>query len=382
MRIFILAFAFLVTTSAGCAHHEQGHAEFDGPALRVALTSAHEENLDTLYRASGTIRGRSTAVLTSKTMGYVRSVDVHPGDRVRAGQVLSVLEANDSLASVRRARAGLDQSTESRAEAENGLRAAQAALRIAQTTHDRATKLHAERAISQQEYDEADARFRSAVAQEEMAQARLRASTSRIDQAKAEVSEAQATLDYARIVAPFAGQVTERRVDPGNLASPGMPLLVLEAEGKLRVETAVEESRGALVAMGDVATVEIDALSKPVVGVVGEIVPAIDVASRAFIVKVDLPGELSGLRPGTFARVNFRVGTRPRLVVPTTAVSTLGALDRVFAADGEHLRLRMITLGERQGPWTEVLSGLTAGERLVRNATAGLRDGARFEETP
>jgi RND family efflux transporter MFP subunit len=215
-----------------------------------------------------------------------------------------------------------------------------------------------------------------------MAQARLRASSSRIDQAKAEVGEAQATLDYARITAPFAGQVIERRIDPGNLAAPGTPILVVEEEGKLRIETAVEESRARAVALGDTAVVEIDSLGKPVTGIVGEIVPTVDVASRAFLVKVDLPADLVGLRPGMFARVGFRVGKRPRLVVPTTAITESGALDRVFAADGERLRLRMVTLGEKQGPWTEVLSGLTAGERVVASPTLAVRDGARFTEQP
>jgi len=381
-RSIRVAFALLGSAMAGCGGPEVRHQEPDAPPVPVSLSSAHEEKLDTLYRASGTVRGKTTAILTSKTTGYVRSVDVRPGDVVRQGQVLAVLEANDSAASVRRARAGLDQSMESRAEAENAVQAAQAALRIAKSTHERVAALYANKTIAQQEYDEADARLKGAMAQEEMAKARLRASGSRIDQAKAEIGEAQATLDYARITAPFAGKVIERRIDPGNLASPGMPLLVVEQEGKLRVETAVEESRAASVALGDQTTVEIEALPQPVTGTVGEIVPTVDVASRAFMVKVDLPADLGGLRPGMFARVNFRVGSRPRLVVPTTAISQNGALDRVFAVDGDRVRLRMVTLGEKQGPWTEVLSGLGPGERIVTAPTVALRDGARISEKP
>jgi multidrug efflux pump subunit AcrA (membrane-fusion protein) len=83
-----------------------------------------------------------------------------------------------------------------------------------------------------------------------------------------------------------------------------------------------------------------------------------------------------------FARVGFRVGTTTRLVVPTTAITPNGALDRVFAADGGHLRLRMVSLGEVQGPWTEVLAGLTAGERVVAVPTSRVGDGARFTEQP
>jgi RND family efflux transporter MFP subunit len=377
-QAFVLGAALLT----GCGHSEVQHREPEAPAVAVKLAFAHEETLDTLYRVSGTVRGGTTAVLTSKTTGYVRSVDAKPGDRVQAGQVLAVLEANDSAASVRRARAGLDQSMEAQAEAEGSLHAAQAAVRIARSTQERVVALHASRSISQQELDEAEARLRGALAQEGMAQSRLRGAASRIEQAKAELGEAQATLDYARITAPFAGQIIERRIDPGNLASPGMPLLVIEQEGRLRIETAVEESRAASVALGDTAIVDIEALGHAVSGTVGEVVPTVDVASRAFLVKVDLPADLEGLRPGMFARVSFRVGARAHLVVPSTAVTPNGALDRVFAADGDRLRLRMVTLGETRGPWTEILSGLGAGERVVAVAGPVVRDGVRFTEQP
>jgi multidrug efflux pump subunit AcrA (membrane-fusion protein) len=382
MTPFLTSLILAAWLLAGCSGVETQRPEPEPAPIAVRLAPTHEEQLDTLYHASGTVRGRTTAVLTSKTTGYVRAVDARPGDRVRAGQVLAMLEANDSSADVRRARAGFDQSLESRAEAENSLRVARAALRIAQSTHDRIATLSASRAIPQQEYDEAQARLEGAEAEEAMAQARLRASGARIDQAKAEVGEAQATLDYSRIVAPFDGQVIERRIDPGNLASPGMPLLVLEQAGTLRVETAVEESRAATVALGDRALVEIEALAQPVLGTVGEIVPTVDAATRAFLVKVDLPADLVGLRPGMFARVDFRLGRTSRLVVPTTAITPNGALDRVFVVDGQNLRLRMVTLGEVQGAWTEVLSGLAAGERVVAAPTPRVSDGARFTEQP
>ncbi|HVY31984.1 MAG TPA: efflux RND transporter periplasmic adaptor subunit [Polyangiaceae bacterium] len=376
--LFVLAATALV----GCNKPEGTSTGSVGQPISVKLATAHEEPLDALYRTSGTVRGRTTAVLTSKTVGYVRSVDVRAGDRVKLGQVLAVLEANDSSASVRRAHAGLDQSMDARTEAENAVVAAEAALRIAQTTHARIAALHATQAVSQQELDEAQARLQAATAQAEMARARLRMSGSRISQAKAEIGEAQAALDYSRIVAPFAGQVIERRVEPGGLASPGMPLLVLEQEGRVLVEAPVEESRASSVTLGDTVTVDIEAVGKPVVGQVGEIVPTVDVGSRAFLVKVDLPSELVGLRPGMFARVSFRVGRKTPLVVPTSAITRSGALDRLFVAEGDHLRLRMVTLGETQGDWTEVLSGLAAGERVVASPSPAVADGVRFTELP
>ena len=289
-RSSALTAAYVGTTLglAGCASHAPHPAPEDA-AIRVDLAPAHLEPLPVVYRASGTVRGRNTAVLTSKTTGYVRSVLVRPGDWVTAGQPLVQLEANDVRASVARARAGLDQSTEVRAEAENALEAARAAATIAKSTYERAALLLKDTAIPQQQYDEAEARWRGAVAQEKMAQARLRSVSSGIEEAKAALGEAQVTLGYADIVAPFSGQVLERRVDPGTLASPGLPLLVVSDEEALRVEAAIEESYVDFVKIGADARVEIETLARPLVGKVGEVVPSVDVSSRAFLVRDQSP---------------------------------------------------------------------------------------------
>jgi multidrug efflux system membrane fusion protein len=146
------------TVLAGCNAPKGPTSSSVERRVPVTLAIAHEEPLDSLYRTSGTVRGRTTAVLTSKMVGYVRSVDVRAGDRVKVGQVLAVLEANDSSASVRRAHAGLDESMDARTEAENAVAAAEAGFRIAKSTHERVAWLYTSRAVSQQELDEAQAR--------------------------------------------------------------------------------------------------------------------------------------------------------------------------------------------------------------------------------
>lgn len=385
----ILAVAAAAAVALAAALPGCGHASAPPPADRgapvsVSTVAAEERPLTVLYRASGTVRGRNTAILTSKATGNVRAVRVRPGDAVTAGQPLVEIEANDVRASVARARAGLDQSMASRVEAEGALEAARVAARTAKSRYDRAVKLLADRTISQQDFDADEARFQSATAQEQMAAARLRAMGASIDESRAALGEAQATLGHALVTAPFAGRVLERRVDPGTLASPGTPLLVIVDEGTLRVEASVDESRASEVKLGDEAELEVEAAAARLTGKITEIVPSVDVASRAFLVKIDLPRELGGLRPGTFARVGFRVGARPALVVPTSALTSFGALDRVFvvapgAEGGATARLRMVTRGEAQGPHTEVLSGLSKGEVVVTGPPAALRDGAPIE---
>ena len=332
--------------------------------------------LPVFFRASGTVRGRTTITLTSKVSGYVRAIHVRSGDTVAAGQLLVELEANDTRAGVGRQRAELAQALDARAEAESTLEAARATAELAKTSRDRTAKLFAEGAVTRQALDEADAQARTSAAQFAAAQARVRGAGSSIDVARASLAEGQATLDYARVTAPFAGRVIERRVDPGALASPGLPLLVLDDGGSQRVEVPVEESRAASIHLGDPVSIELAGQQVP--GTVGEIVPNVDVASRAFLVKVDLPATLGAIPSGTFARVGFANGTRSRLVVPTAAITSFGALDRVIVVDGGIARLRMVTRGDVQDGWTEVLSGLSPGEQVVADPSR-VRDGQPVE---
>jgi RND family efflux transporter MFP subunit len=370
------ALAFLPGSCAAPAHERP---DAKPVALSVELAPVRREPFALTYRASGTVRGRNTAVLTSKTLGYVRAVHVASGDTVAAGQPLAVLEANDARAGVSAARAELASSLATKTEAQAALEAAKVAVELAKRTHERVSALRAARVVSQQELDDTDARLRGAVAGEQVAQARLLAVTSGIERARATLAESEVVLGYSKIVAPFAGRVLERRVDPGTLASPNVPLFVIADGGPQRVEVAVEESRIPELRLGDEAVLELEGATEPLHGQVTEIVPNVDVASRAFVVKLDLPSAAPNLRPGTFARAVFRAGVEPRLVVPTTAITRFGALERVFVVERGVARLRMIAPGETQGPWTAVLSGLSEQERVVRAPARELRDGQPVE---
>jgi len=378
-RLLSVAILALATS---CASHPHPSLGDDPAAAIVSVGTARETPLVVLHHASGTVRGQTTAVVASKTVGYVRAVRVRSGDLVKAGQPLVDLEANDVRASVARANATVAQSFEAKAEAESGVVAARAAARIARSSYDRATSLRTSQAITSQQFDEAEAQWQSASAQEKMAEARLRSVDSRIAEARAGAGEASAQLAYAAIVAPFGGRVIERHVDPGALATPGLPLLVIADEGVLRVEAAVEESHASDVKLGDEVDVTIDTLPKPVVGKVGEIVPSVDAAARSFLVKVDLPATTATLRPGAFARVAFHTGESPALVVPTTALTSFGSLDRVFVVEQGKARLRMVTYGQTQGSFTEILSGLSANETVVLAPPPSLRDGATVAVKP
>jgi RND family efflux transporter MFP subunit len=155
---------------------------------------------------------------------------------------------------------------------------------------------------------------------------------SKIAQAEQALRSAEIMRGYALIAAPFSGIVTQKSVEPGNLAAPGTPLMTIEREGAYRMEVSVEESRLPAMRLGQPVTISIDALGRTISGRISEIVPAVDAASRAFTVKVDLP-PLAQLRSGLYGRALFPLGSRQVIAVPEAAVEHRGQLASVLVAD-------------------------------------------------
>jgi hypothetical protein len=111
---------------------------------------------------------------------------------------------------------------------------------------------------------------------------------------------------------------------------------------------------------------------------VSEIVPAVDAASRSYIVKIDLPA-MPNLRSGMFGRAFFPMGARKVVTIPPQALVERGQLQSVFAIEGGFARTRLVTTGAHGQATIEVLSGLSEGEKLVSPVPLGLTDGARVE---
>ncbi|HEV2115609.1 MAG TPA: efflux RND transporter periplasmic adaptor subunit, partial [Terriglobales bacterium] len=199
-------------------------------------------------------------------------------------------------------------------------------------------------------------------------------------QAQATLTQAQTTLGYTRVRAPFDGVVTEKRADPGTLASPGMALLVVEDQRRFRLEASVDEGDIHLVKLGQGVPVTLDSLpGAHFSGRVAQIVPAADPASRSFVVKVELPAD-ARLRSGLFGRAHIARGQRQAILLPRSAVLDRGQLQGIYViGDDKVATLRYITLGKADGEQVEVLSGLEGGERVV--AAPGNRElgGKRVE---
>jgi multidrug efflux pump subunit AcrA (membrane-fusion protein) len=396
IKISLMMALFPALAACGGSPEPARSAEASPIHARVETVSAAA--VDLAYEAVGTVRSRTTAHLSAKTVGHVTAVRVREGDAVRAGQLLVEIDdrdvANQKLkvtAAVAEAENALQEVEQSIRAAEAGKSAVEANQALATATYQRFSRLHERGSASRQEFDEVEARYKSAVAEasraEDMLQsamARKRQVQARIEQARADLQNTDVYASYARVVSPMNGVVTAKSVDVGTLAAPGVPLLTVEDNRSYQLVVSVDESRIGTVKPGAAVTVSIGALGEADVPArVAEIVPAADPGSRSFTVKLELtPHPL--LRSGMFGKARFAMGEKSALTVPSSAVVERGQLTGVFVVDSSNAaRYRLIRTGRSYGDRIEVISGLNPGDRLVLEEPGKVREGVLIEtKTP
>jgi len=337
---------------AGCSGERKPQTSPPETVHNASVLAVQTAKVPDLLEVVGSVRAAQTSELASQMVGTIVEIRAHEGDHVHRGEVLAVINGDQP-------RGAMDRAVAADNAAVQQLAAAESDLALAESTLKRYQNLYEKKSVSPQEFDEVKAREQAALARREMAQAGQ-------VEAKATLSQARTSLDYTRIRAPFDGVVTEKKADPGTLASPGVPVFVIEDVRRYRLEATVNQSDLRYVRLGQQVSVMIDALDDAELKAkVVQIVPAADAASRSFLVKIELPPD-ARLRSGLFGRAQFSRGERPSLMIPRTAVVDRGQLQGIFVLDHDKVAsLRYVTLGKVSGTNIEVLAGLQSGELLV-----------------
>lgn len=361
----LCALSLSILTLAGCGGGEKGETAGNIPPVKgVAIMEVRSEAIPDFIEAAGTVRAGNSAAIAARIAGTVSSVRVKEGDRVGRGRLLLTLDAAESVAGAAGAQAGVE-------EARRGLEEAMARKRLADATFDRYHRLFQEQAVTRQEFD-------TRLAEREVADQGVARAEARLAQAREGAKAAGTVAGYTRVTAPIAGVVTAKSVDAGMTVFPGTPLLTVEEEGRYRLEAAAPESLLGKVKAGESVRVAIDNLPAVTAGRVAEVAPAADPSSRTFTVKVDLAAR--GLRSGMFGRLFLPVGERMGIFVPKGAVAERGTLTQLFVVDGEkRVRMRLVKAGKAVGDRVEVISGLSAGERIIVGGMEKAVDGAKVE---
>ncbi len=342
--LIILIIPFVLMTT-GCKDKKEDAVQ--RPQISgVKIEPVAVATVDNIYEVTGTVRSTLTSIVASRVMGTVTSLPVREGDFVQKGQLLLTLD---------------DRDTAQRLQAANmSAEAAKQNQSLSEKTWQRYKKLHDEEVVSQQEMDRMDTQKKLADAE--------------YNRVKAMADEAATYMSFSKVTAPVSGRITEKRIEAGSMATPGMPLLVIEGGGSSYIEVSIDAGIGSEVKTGMPVEVEVDTMPGPLDGFIKEVFPAIDPASRTFTAKIGLKNV--NPRSGLFSRVRIPIGKKEAIIVPEQAIVRKGQLTGVYAVDDQGLvTYRLVRNGKSSAAGTEVLSGLKTGDRIVTSGIEKVLDG-------
>ena len=336
---------------AGCHSGDKGASDARTKTVEVQAMTLSLAPITRYDVAPGTVVSEQQIQVASRLMGYIGDMAVREGDVVKAGQLLFTIDPTDIEGQVAQAKAGLAQ--------------ADAALNDAKADFERFSNLYKDESIPKQQLDKVKLQYSVAESQQRAARAGL--------------DTAQAQLRYAEVRSPIGGVVTQKMAAKGDLASPGRPVLVVENQQKLMVQTAVSDETYAHLKLGENVLIEIS--GKQYKGVIERLVAAMDAMSHTHLVKLAVPGA-NGLISGSFARVSFDVGSREGISVPKSAILQRAGITGVFVVDAQGIaRYRMVRTGSEQNDMVGIEAGLNPGERIVVGNAGELDSGDQVKLT-
>ncbi len=375
-------------------HVPQPEETASAPAIAVQTLTVQTQSIANRLELSGTIQPLEQAVLSTRVTGRITQLGLEAGDRFQKGDVLARIDVLDMAAQTNQAQSGVTQAQAELARSQATLSQlqsqrleAQATLKLAQVNQRRMTQLQAEGAVSQAQLDEADTRLDEANARVAQVTAGIQQAQAAIDQAQAAVSQAKsgvvaasASESYGNVTAPFTGVVVQKLAYEGEIAAPGTALLKIENPDRLQLEIAVPEENLKLMRVGQAVPVHVDAINQTFNAVIQQIVPAADPTSRSFLVKIPL--RHSDLISGMFGRITLAQGKQDGIKIPESTLIQRGQLQGVYVLENmTHpiAVLRWIKTGKTDNGQVEVVSGLTAGDRIITSPIDQLSDGQTVE---
>lgn len=353
-----VAFAF------GLAPKIQNHKDAAAQSKELATTRVHvvtaapavEQAPLTL---SGELKPATEAAIVARVTGYVRKWYVDLGDTVVPGQLLAELDTPELQKELIRAKAQLAL--------------AEAARNLAETTAKRWKELLASKSTAEQDTDEKQADLQLKIAAKEAA--------------SAEVQRLEEISRFSQITAPFAGTITARKIDLGQLVETGTAheMFRLAETAKLRAFVRVPQSYSRSIKPGQIAEVLLpeifgEKFEAKVVRTAG----AIEASSRTLLCELEINNDSGKLLAGSYVQVRITGAKEQRaLTVPANALIFRANGAQLATVDSQnHISLKHVVLGKDFGSVVEILEGISAQDRIVPNPPDSLTDGSAVEVAP
>ncbi len=353
----LLAIASVLSACGG--HDEHPALASSQPELKTQaeLFKVQNQSLPVFALFPGSVITSDQISISSRVMGYVRSVDVHEGQTVKSGDTLLTIDSTDVTGAINQAQAAVNK--------------AWAALADAKNNYERYANLYKENAVPKQMFEQMQTAYK-------VAQSNYSAAIAGLKQAKSQ-------LTYVKITAPFSGTITSRSVDPGQMATPGLPLMTLQGSGQKQVEVQFSSQAFATLKLGDPVTVrytDFQGEQHQFQGTVERMVDATDPVTHTHTVKIGVPENVN-VRSGNYVIVQIAVAHETGMLVPLTAIHDRGGIRGVFVLDDQNRAwFRMVRLGHVIDGKQVILSGLVPGERLVTQSDDRLQNGIVITNAP
>lgn len=362
----------------------------------IATAPVETREASGIIRLTGSLAADEQSKVASNVGGIVQEVRVERGSLVEKGDVLVQLDPTDARNTLAEGKAAVDElraalgwtdpSKPFVTEEQPGVKAAKAALDLAETTHKRYSDLFAEKAIAKAAYDQVATQYESAQQQYQQALNQARQLHQSYLRAQTRMAMLNKAVADATITAPFSGWVAERlvttgeRVSGGGGGGNGGHIVTLVKVDPLRLVLTVPQQHAGLVAEGQQVAFHVDAFpEKTFTGEVRFIGPSIENNSRALTVEALVPNPDKQLLPGFFATAELATAEkRTRLFVPQDAIIRQGDAAKVFAIRDGIAKETVIATGETADAKTEVVSGLAPGDLIVTEPMK-VRDGDRIQ---
>lgn len=323
--------------------------------IPVTVAQVETDENDTFLSVSGKIQATNSADLSTRTMGFVKSVPVNIGDQVNKGQLLVAINNADLQAK--------------KAQVDASIAETQVAYNNAEKDFNRFKNLFSENSASQKELDDMTARF-------EMAKARL-------ESAKQLKNEVNAQFAYTNIIAPFSGVITSKTVEKGDMANPGQPLISIESPGNFEVIGSVPEIEISHIKKGTKVNVFVKSINKTITGQISEVSASAKNTGGQYLIKVTLDNTEENILSGMFATIQFpgdSIENNGIVLIPSQALIYNGQLTGIYTVSQSNTAiLRWLRLGRTYGDQVEVLSGLSAGETYIVSAESKIYNGVTIK---
>lgn len=352
----LLAIALVTLSWTSCSSEQQPKIQETPIIVETYLPVVSDSSTLSI---SGLLYAKNSAVISTRIMAYIEEVYANIGEKVRAGEVLIRLNANELNARKAQVMAQISE--------------AEKAVENAQRDYKRYQTLHQQESVSDKELENMELNKTSMEAKLQMARQGLK--------------EVEAMLSYTYIRAPFAGVITQKQAEVGNMAQPGMPLMAIEQGHEMEIRATVPENYIGQVAVGDQVNIGIKTLNKTIKGHVSELSPSSALSGGQYAMKVALDGVNDPeLRSGMYANLSLPGKTYNNegrsLWIDQSSLVVREQLKGVYIVNADNKAvLHWLRLGKSSGQQVEVLSGLNGNERIICKANGKLYNGRSVSVT-